>query len=103
MDEIPGEQGGIAQHGSCVFHRVDLTTVGQFTGLTDKNGKKIYEGDVVKASEKEDKDLVGAVEWKFECWIVSGANWADTLHMANYLHDLEVIGNIHDNPELLEG
>ena len=78
-------------------------TVGQFTGLTDKNGKKIFEGDIIRATDSQDADLVGMVVWRYEAWCVSGANWADTLHMANFLHKLVVIGNIHDNPELLNG
>ena len=77
-------------------------TLGQFTGLTDNNGKKIFEGDIVKAIDMDDRDLCGAVTFNYMSWCVEGRNWADTLYMANDLHELEVIGNIHDNPELLE-
>lgn len=78
-------------------------TVGQFTGLKDKNGVKIFEGNIVRATDSQGADLVGMVVWIYDAWCVSGANWADTLHMANHLHKLVVIGNIHDNPELLKG
>ena len=76
-------------------------TVGQFTGLKDKNGKRIFEGDILCAVEMDDPDFVGCVDYKYICWCVIGRNWADSLYAANTLHDLVVIGNIHDNPELI--
>ena len=71
-------------------------TVGQFTGLTDKNGKKIFEGDIFIFPEIRKHKYV--VEWDanyacFDCFNdVSGFDASS----------IEVIGNIHDNPELLE-
>jgi uncharacterized phage protein (TIGR01671 family) len=82
--------------------QVDPETVGQYTGLKDKNGKRIFEGDVVKAADTNDADLVGEVVFNACAWLVSGTNWLDSLFRANEVHVLEVIGNIHDNPELLE-
>lgn len=90
-------------NGKMQMYEVDRETVGQYTGLTDKHGKRIFEGDIVRAVDMEDCKLVGMVDWRFASWIVSGANWADTMNMAIYLHRLEIIGNIHDNPELLKG
>ncbi len=75
-------------------------TVGQYTGLTDRNGKRIFEGDIVKHhtipmlvkfDEKSASFLVG--------YTMNGSYYENTLHGHGYL---EVIGNIHDNPELLE-
>ena len=86
---------------------VDPSTVGQYTGLTDKNGKRIVEGDVVKTSDVTHEDVIQipgelfAIELRKGCWtMVCGQNW-DFLE-TNYRY-VEVIGNIHDNPELLKG
>ena len=81
-----------------LYHQVVSETVGQFTGLTDKNGKKIFEGDIVK-------DITDGVPREvFYCnesamFLKKGILRSS---LGNPLH-LEVIGNIHDNPELLGG
>ena len=80
--------------------RVDPKTVGQFTGLTDKNGKKIFEGDVVKIQIADGSFRNASIDFR---------NGYFTNSLSTYLGglvviapDCEVIGNIHDNPELLE-
>lgn len=89
--------------------KVEIESVGQYTGLTDKNGTKIFEGDVVKrcfnltrGPRKETRETqVGVVCYdNVTCgYLIRGAcnlrrQWpGDTI---------EVIGNIHDNPELME-
>jgi uncharacterized phage protein (TIGR01671 family) len=91
-------------------HRVDPKTVGQFTGLTDKNGKKIFEGDVVRHwNGSEDGYDTGCVYWDagYCGWrrTTDGSfhkGLVDTYRMSASC-DYEIIGNIHDNPELLEG
>lgn len=75
-------------------------TVGQYTGLTDKNGKKIFEGDVVKIkfpNGARKTDFVRFANGGFLPFIIQ----YDTFDWGG--EDCRVIGNIHDNPELLKG
>jgi uncharacterized phage protein (TIGR01671 family) len=77
--------------------RVDSDTVGQYTGLKDKNGKRIFEGDIIKMSDEE----VGAVVYRNDCagYELTCSGCAFCLSQEN---ERLVIGNIHDNPELLK-
>lgn len=82
-------------------------TVGQFTGLTDKNGKKIFEGDLIRhynqSNHPEAYDLY-RIEFDVRgCMWVGRYNDNYAAQLRNYLGEhYEVVGNIHDNPELLE-
>lgn len=92
-------------------NRVDPATVGQFTGMVDKNGKRIFEGDVVKFYERqlggEDVPIYECVEFSEGGFCTHRYflnNWLRNAVNGNIqLEDIEVIGNIHDNSELLEG
>lgn len=78
---------------------VDPDTVGQYTGLSDKNGTKIFEGDIVLLKGYEDPYQVVFDE---SCFLV----YSDSVRYAMdnfYDYEIEVIGNIYDNPELLGG
>ena len=91
-------------------YRVDPSTIGQYTGSTDKNGKKIFEGDIVVCR----KEICGNwIDCCVEIGFVEMKHGAFGLHrkqgyyrpFKDWLEDYEyeVIGNIHDNPELLNG
>lgn len=90
---------------------VDPSTVGQYTGLTDKNGKRIFEGDIIQYYERQLDgkdtpvcDVVAYTEGGFAVKSYFLNNWLwDSVHGNIQLWDVEVIGNIHDNPELLKG
>ncbi len=88
-------------HKSNMFE-VDRETVGQFTGLTDRNGTKIFEGDVVKF--KYFDDWIGKIEYDSDSalFTVIFADGDDDYFGRVSCGDCEVIGNIYDNPELLE-
>ena len=80
-------------------------TVGQYTGMKDKNGKRIFEGDVAKVLQGKDKDIayVGFENGAFMLYPKTGNIYERTLWEYWYNDwDVEVIGNITDNPELLE-
>ena len=80
---------------------VDPATVGQFTGQTDKNGKKIFEGDIVRCirSGLDRKEMVGQIVYGDCCFCVKEQKGANRPAM-DLCVDYEVIGNIYDNPLL---
>lgn len=75
-------------------------TIGQYTGLTAKNGKKIFEGDICKhRSNYSGEYIISVVTFTDGQFLAM----ADNNSGFNLSDELEVIGNIHDNPELLKG
>lgn len=108
-----GKQHFIFQNKAFEFE-VDPETVGQYTGLTDKNGKKIFEGDIVTYEDAEadyegyhdnvffNRGEVRISAWDGICFTNRQTIDMNDLYESETMVDCEIIGNIHDNPELLE-
>lgn len=81
---------------------VEPDTVGQYTGLKDKSGQRIFEGDVVRVDLEKPMlaCLIGEVYFTNGCYMIRPAS--SNLSLYAYHPYCTVIGNIHDNPELLE-
>ncbi|HEM0436283.1 TPA: hypothetical protein U0T29_001364 [Listeria monocytogenes] len=94
------------------MHAIDEKTIGQYTVLKDKKGKKIFEGDIVAFSEDDfhvfnsqveyfSEDGYPAFDIKVPSTYYFDSNVFSEVSMSG-LYEIEVIGNIHENPELLE-
>lgn len=86
---------------------IDSETVCQYTGLTDKTGKKIFEGDIAKRTDLHDckEPSIGIIEYDLEntSFLI---HWIDVVNYSAtfpWKDKIEVIGNIFDDPELVEG
>ena len=110
-------------YGGFIVYEVIPETVGQYTGLTDKNGKKIFEGDILRGFEYpfcsningefnyfaeivwfDDSSAFGIYTFKNPKSNVRGISEGNTDYLEYFNADKwEVIGNIHDNPELMKG
>ena len=87
-------------------YEVDPATVGEYTGLKDRNGKEGYEGDVIKIPETDfNAEIIGRVLFEEDAYYIiplrGGHLWG--LHWSLRKHDAKIIGNIHDNPKFLKG
>lgn len=82
-------------------------TVGQYTGLKDKNGRKIFEGDIVRRFNRNGQEIMSyVVEWYSDCCMfvldcIDFDMGFDMDFTVFYGDEFEIVGNIHDNPELV--
>ena len=112
-----GDHFRISTRDDLISFGVYTETVGQYTGLTDKNGKRIFEGDIVKLTDEitgfetfafvEFGNPNGQYNWGFQLvpmekkpFAVEILLWVEMEETGAFI---EVVGNIHDNPELLKG
>lgn len=83
---------------------IDKETLGQFTGVKDINGREIYEGDIVRVRVTNDRFKKNP---RFRNGVVKfckhDGGWENGCYYRFIPERMEVIGNIHDNPELMEG
>ena len=80
--------------------RVDPATVGQYTGLKDKNGKEIYEDDILL----DESGAYAVVYYSMGSFCVDFGEGFDLQYFTDRIHEIcYVVGNIHDNSELLKG
>ena len=91
--------------GKCEF-LIDPETICQYTGLTDKNGKKIWEGDILEGhlDDKFPEDVTREkVIWHESGWKTDEPGCVDKEYLDEFdTENFEVVGNVFDNPELLE-
>lgn len=105
----------VYQGGPRVGYEVIPETIGQYTGLIDKNGKKIFEGDIVRcryANVLKNEHIQTVVFYcgKFMAKFSNGGAYAELFDGVKhfdfdksvYMTEIEIIGNIHDNSELLK-
>lgn len=86
---------------------IDPGTRGEYTGLCDKNGKRIFEGDVILYRGKAEGIIVYGNRYNKTAFIIEYTQGTAWDYLGNdglgiIVSEIEVIGNIHDNPELLE-
>ena len=96
------QKGPISLYGTdFIFERVLQTTIGRFIGIRDKNGQALYSGDIVKGVDVlTTTTFKGVIKFKDASFYIDELNGITHYRWQDY--EVECIGNIHDNPELVE-
>ena len=111
LDDISNDQGlgmffevqkGIGSNVTSICYSIN-DVVEQFTGLTDVNGKDIYEGDIVKSNYKYAQPKVSHIIIEDGNSYILGEDLAtgNEMLVSDHVNEIEIIGNVHANPELL--
>lgn len=111
IDGIFAISGTLAGIPNVIFLEPEDVVLEQDTGLRDKNGEKIYEGDIVEANYFEShyaaldvgktKQITGCIHFGSGCFYISSMSDETPLFQSGGSDNIEVIGNIHEHPELL--
>ena len=78
---------------------VNPETIGQYTGLTDKNGVKIFEGDIISIG---DPNIRYIIMWRNDGFCAKQIGASSYIGLTYWASDIEVLGNVIDNPELIK-
>lgn len=80
-----------------------VSYLGQYTGLKDRNNKEIYEGDIIRESDGDGGYIYAKVVYYKDGFMGKEKGFEPEYPISDFQNEVEVVGNIYENPELLEG